>query len=147
MGFRDGVPNPKAMEECMPQQAIEVILMRQLASYLAMPIFLVDPTGNLLFYNEPAEALLGQRYEETGAMPLAEWTQAFQPTSEAGTALPPEALPLVIALQQHRAAHLAFQIRGRDGADRKIEVTAFPLEGQGARHLGAVAIFWEVRDQ
>jgi len=59
----------------MPQQAIEVILMRQLASYLAMPIFLVDPSGDLLFYNEPAEALLGHRYEETGEMPLVQWAQ------------------------------------------------------------------------
>jgi PAS domain-containing protein len=146
IGFRDGVSDPKAVEECMPQQAIEVILMRQLASSLAMPIFLVDPAGNLLFYNEPAEALLGHRYEETGEMPLAEWVQIFQPTSEDGSPLPPEALPLVIALQQHRAAHLAFQIRGLDGVDRKIEVTAFPLEGQGGRHLGAVAIFREACD-
>src|SRR5690606_19020308 len=130
----------------MPQQAIEVILMRQLASYLAMPIFLVDPTGNLLFYNEPAEALLGHRYEETGQMALAEWVQIFQPTSEEGSLLPPEALPLVIALQQQRASHLAFQIRGLDGVHRKIEVTAFPLEGQGGRNLGAVAIFWEAGD-
>jgi PAS domain-containing protein len=128
----------------MPQQAIEVILMRQLASYLAMPIFLVDPAGDLLFYNEPAEALLGHRYEETGEMPLVEWAQIFQPTSEDGSPLPAEALPLVIALQQHCAAHLQFRIRGLDGVHRKIEVTAFPLEGQGGRHLGAVAIFWEV---
>ena len=130
----------------MPQQAIEVILMRQLASYLAMPIFLVDPVGNLLFYNEPAEVLLGHRYEETGEMPLAKWVHIFQPTGEDGSPLAPEALPLVIALQQHRPAHLAFHIRGLDGIVRKIEVTAFPLEGQGGRYLGAVAIFWEVSD-
>jgi PAS domain-containing protein len=134
------------LEASMPQQAIEVILMRQLASYLAMPIFLVDPVGNLLFYNEPAEALLGHRYEETGEIPLAEWAQIFQPTSEGGLPLPPDALPLVIALQQHRAAHLALKIKGLDGVLRSIEVTAFPLEGQGGRFLGAVAIFWEACD-
>ena len=128
----------------MPQQAIEVILMRQLASCLAMPIFLVDPGGNLLFYNEPAEALLGRRYEETGEMPLEEWARIFHPASADGSPLPPEALPLVIALQQHRAAHLVFQIRGLDGVHRMIEATAFPLDGQGGRYLGAVAIFWEV---
>jgi PAS domain-containing protein len=130
----------------MAQHAIEVILMRQLASYLTMPIFLVDPAGNLLFYNEPAEALLGQRYEEAGEMPLAEWVQMFQPTSEDGSPVPPEAFPLIIALEQHRTAHLEFQIRGFDGIDRKIDVTAFPLEGQGGRILGAVAIFWELCD-
>jgi PAS domain-containing protein len=137
---------PEALEGSMGQQAIEVILMRQLASYLAMPIFLVGPAGNLLFYNEPAEALLGHRYEETGEMALGEWVQIFQPTSEDGSPVPPGALPLVIALQQHRAAHLAFHIRGLDGVQRKIEATAFPLEGQGGRYLGAVAIFWEARE-
>jgi hypothetical protein len=29
-----------------PQQAIEMILTRQLASYLALPIFVVDPEGD-----------------------------------------------------------------------------------------------------
>jgi PAS domain-containing protein len=130
----------------MPQHPIEVILMRQLASYLAMPIFVVDPAGNLLFYNEPAEALLGVRYEETGEMPLSVWTQLFQPALDDGSPLLAEELPLVIALQKRRAAHLAFQIRGLDGISRKIQATAFPLDGQGGRHLGAVAIFWEVPD-
>jgi PAS domain-containing protein len=140
------VQSRRAIEERgMPQQAIEVILMRQLANYLAMPIFLVDSSGDLLFYNEPAEVLFGHRYEETGEMPLSEWAQLFQPTSENGSPLATEALPLVIALQQHRAVHSIFHIRGLDGMHRKIEATAFPLEGQGGRHLGAVAIFWEVR--
>ncbi len=127
----------------MAQKAVELILMRQLASSLAMPIFLVDPAGQLLFYNEPAEALLGRRYDETGEMPLEEWSTIFTPTAEDGSPLPPEALPLVVALQKHRAAHRAFWIRGLDGVSRRIEATAFPLEGQGGRHLGAVAIFWE----
>ena len=32
---------------------IQIILTRQLAGYLNVPLFLVDPEGNLLFYNEP----------------------------------------------------------------------------------------------
>ena len=35
----------------MSQKEIEIILMRQLASYLAIPIFIVDPALTLLFYN------------------------------------------------------------------------------------------------
>jgi hypothetical protein len=38
---------------------IQIILTRQLAGYLSVPTFLVDPNGTLLFYNEPAEVLLG----------------------------------------------------------------------------------------
>ena len=48
---------------------IEVVLLRQVAGYLATPLFFVDEDGNLEYYNEPAEALLGHRYEETGQMP------------------------------------------------------------------------------
>ena len=127
----------------MAQKAIELILMRQLASSLAMPIFLVDASGNLLFYNEPAEQLLGRRFDETGEMSMPEWSSLFAPIGEDGSPVPREARPLSIALQKHHAAHLAFWIRGLDGVRRKIEATAFPLEGQGGRQLGAVGIFWE----
>ena len=63
---------------------IEVILMRQTASYLAMPIFVVDPKGNLVYFNEPAEELLGLRYEEVGEMPAEEWSTIFVPTDKNG---------------------------------------------------------------
>jgi len=127
----------------MAQKDVEVILMRQLASYLAVPIFLVDQTGNLIFYNEPAEALLGRRYDETGEMPFEEWSTSFVPCDEAGAPLAADALPLTVALQKRRAAHRALWIRGLDGEFRRVNTTAFPLEGQGGRHLGAVALFWE----
>jgi PAS domain-containing protein len=127
----------------MAQKAVEIILMRQLASYLAMPILLFDPAGNLLYYNEPAEALLGRRFDETGEMPLEEWYALFKLTAEDGSPLPREARPLVIAVEKHRPAHRAFRLQGLDGVSRRIESTAFPLEGQGGRELGAVVIFWE----
>lgn len=128
----------------MPQQAVEVILMRQLASYLAMPIFVVDPDGNLLFYNEPAEPLLGRQFSETGEMPTAEWSTAFNPLDEDGQRLPPDSLPLVIALRRREPAHRTLAITGLDGIRRRLEVTAFPLVGQGGRLLGAAAMFWGV---
>jgi PAS domain-containing protein len=127
----------------MAQKPVELILMRQLASYLAVPIFLVDPQGTLLYYNEPAERLLGRRYDETGEMPLAEWSTAFAPAEDDGTPLPADALPLSVAVQKRVASYRGMRIRGADGVERRIAVTAFPLEGQGARLLGAVAIFWE----
>jgi hypothetical protein len=121
----------------------ELVLVRQLASYLAMPMLLVDPVGTLLFYNEPAEELLGRRHEETGEMPLAEWTPLFRLTTEDGSPLALEARPMIMALQQHRAVPGAFWIQGRDEIAQRIEAKAFPLEGQGMRRLDAVAIFWQ----
>jgi len=126
----------------MPHE-VELILMKQVASYLTMPIFLVDPAGNLLFYNEPAESLLGCRYDETGELPLEEWGTIFAPVDEKGDPIPPTSLPLAIAVQQRRPTHGRFWMRGLDDVPHEISVTAFPLIGQQERALGAVAIFWE----
>ena len=128
----------------MSTKEIEVILARQLAGCLATPIFLVDPQGTLLFYNEPAEKILGRRFEETGEMPVDEWSTIFKPTDARGAQLAPGSLPLVIALNECRPAHGRFWIEGLDGVRRHIEVTAFPLIGLADRYVGAVAIFWEV---
>ena len=68
----------------MTQKPIELILTRHLASNLAMPIFLVDADGTLIFYNEPAERLLGMRFEETGEMPANEWATKWMPTTVDG---------------------------------------------------------------
>ena len=127
----------------MSQNQVEVILMKQVASYLATPIFVVDPIGNLLYYNEPAELLLGRRYDETGEMPMEEWSTIFVPTDAGGVQIPPGQLPLSIAVQQKRPAHGDMHITGLDGVSRHIVVTAFPLIGQGERDLGAVAVVWE----
>jgi PAS domain-containing protein len=127
----------------MSQKEIEVILTRQLATYLAMPVFVVDPGGTLVFYNEPAEAILGSRFDETGALPLDEWSQLFLPTDAHGVPLPPDQRPVLIAVHERRPSHRSFWLKGLDNVLRHIEVTAFPLIGQADRHLGAVAIFWE----
>jgi PAS domain-containing protein len=130
----------------MSQHEIEVILARQLAEYLAMPIFIVDPAGDLVYYNEPAEAILGTRYVETGTMPASEWSTVFKPVDHEGKPILPEELPLVIAMTQQHPAHKSFWIEGLDKAHRQIELTAFPLMAQANRFLGAIAIFWEVSE-
>jgi glycine/D-amino acid oxidase-like deaminating enzyme len=126
------------------QREVELILVRQLASYLAIPIFLVDPGGSLIYYNEPAELLLGSRYDETGEMPVEEWSTVFVPKDEDGQPLPPHALPLVRALADHTPQHGRMVIDGLDGGRRTLDVTAIPLVGQHGRELGAMAVFWEV---
>ncbi|HVL81526.1 MAG TPA: PAS domain-containing protein [Actinomycetota bacterium] len=125
------------------QFPVELILLRQVASSLAMPIFIVDISGNLLFYNEPAEQMLGHRYDETGEMPLEEWSTMFLPTDAAGSPLPADDLPLVKAIRDRLPAHGGFWITGMDGRRRQLSVTALPLIGMADRHLGSMAIFWE----
>jgi hypothetical protein len=121
---------------------VELILLKQVAGYLATPMFLVDPSGTLLFYNEPAEELLGHRYEETGQMELDEWGTVFSPTDSLGRPLPPTDLPLAQALLKRTPTQGSFFIRGLDGVSRHLSVTAVPLEGPGGTNLGALALFW-----
>lgn len=128
----------------MAQREIEVILSRQLASCLSTPIFIVDNIGTMIFYNEPAERILGQRFEETGEMPPEEWLAASTATDDKGQTLPREQLPLMIAVRDGKPTHGSIWILGGDDQRRRIAITAFPLIGQAGRVLGAMAIFWEM---
>jgi PAS domain-containing protein len=125
---------------------IQIILTRQLAGYLSVPLFLVDPKGNLLFYNEPAEAILGRRFEETGAMPAKVWSSAFTPVDDQGRPISPRDLPLMITLAKQRPAYRRFFIQGMNGVRRQIEVTSIPIAGLKGEFLGAAALFWEIED-
>jgi PAS domain-containing protein len=128
----------------MAQQEVEVILARHLAENLALPMFIVDPQGNLIFFNEPAEAVLGLRFGDTGLLPASEWSTMFEPVGQDGQPISPEQLPLMIAMFHGHPAHKGFWIRGLDKKLRQIELTAFPLVGQSGRISAAVSIFWEV---
>lgn len=128
------------------EHPIQIILARQLAGYLSVPLFLVDPRGNLLFFNEPAETILGRRFEETGTMPSEEWSSAFTPIDHEGRPIPPEDLPLMITLTKQRPAYKRFHIKGLDGVVRHIEVASIPIAGLEGDFLGAAALFWELSD-
>lgn len=121
-----------------------MILARGMASAIATPWFLVDPDGTLVYYNEAAEAILGQTYAEAGALKPDEWGTMFQPENpDTGGAVAPKDLPLSKALQNRVAAHGRLRITGLDEERRDIAVTAFPLFAKTDEFVGAVAIFWE----
>ncbi len=127
-------------------QPIELILLRQVASYLDVPIFLVDASGQLLFYNEPAEPLLGVRFEDVGPMTQEEWLAAFLPPDAAGSPTPTDDVPLIRALRTRQPVHSELRFIGRDGVPRTVDVTAMPLRGQAGDLLGAMAFFWHRED-
>jgi len=126
----------------MAQQLIELILARQLATTLAVPVVLFDGHGDPVFINEAGEALLGIRIEDFDRQPLDAWLTVFRPRSLDGRPLPAEALPFVIAMMERRPAQGPILVAAGDG-ERAIEVSAFPLEGGRGRFLGVVAMFWE----
>lgn len=131
----------------MAQRDIGLILMRQLADGLAVPMLLADENGDLLFFNEAAERLLGQRFDDVGELDLTERRRIFSFRDAEGSPLPEDQAPLVIALHEHRPVHRRVAMLGLDGRDHDIEVTAFPLLGGGGHLIGGVAMFWERKKQ
>ena len=126
---------------------IEIILNRQIADCLSIPVFITDTEGNLLFYNEPAEEVLGKRYEDTGEMAVEEWGTVFKNRDEDGQALSPDELPLVKTLKHRLPYHKTFWIESLQGKSVKISVTSYPIIGRAGKFLGAVAIFWRPTDE
>ncbi|MBT8302224.1 MAG: PAS domain-containing protein [Maribacter sp.] len=127
----------------MPAHEIEIILSRQLADCLTVPVFLVDPEGTLIFYNVPAEKILGKKYQDTGPMPIDDWGTSFFPHDEDGKDVPPEELPLVQTIQKQVPAHKTFWIKSLNGKSTKISVTSIPIIGRSNNFSGAMAIFWD----
>ena len=126
----------------MPQQAVELILARQLASGLAVPVLLVDNLGDTLFFNEPAEVMFGRRFDEVDALPFETRTALLAPRRAAGRPLPVEDLPGLRAMRERRPAHVACHMHGLDGILRPVEATAIPLESARGHVLGAFVVLW-----
>jgi PAS domain-containing protein len=131
----------------MAAYEIELILNRQLADCLSIPVFITDTTGNLLFYNEPAEEVLGRRFEDTGEMRVEEWSTIFKPYDIDGNVIPPEDLPLVKTLTNQFPYHKTFWIKSLQGNSEKISLTSYPILGRTGKFLGAVAIFWALKNE
>ena len=124
------------------QLAVELILARQLADGLAVPVLIVDAAGDTLFYNESAEAIFMRRFDEIDALPFEVRTAAIAPRAEDGSPIPPHELPGMIAMRTRRPAHADFHLRGFDGVMRAVEATAVPLESAGGHVLGAFVVLW-----
>jgi PAS domain-containing protein len=126
----------------MPQRDVGLILMRQLASGLAVPMFVADENGDLLYFNEPAEVLLGRQFDEVGDLTLTQQRDVFALRDDLGKPLALDQTPLAVALRERRPVHRRLWMSSLDGRDHAIEATAFPLLGGGGHLIGVVAIFW-----
>jgi PAS domain-containing protein len=117
--------------------------LRQVASYLTIPILMMDEGGSLLFYNEPAEHLLGVSFDDAGPIAADQLGGLFDATDPEGNPLHDAEIPVVAAFQMRRPFHRKLRFRGLDGAWHEVEATAFPVEGHGKRFAGVFATFWE----
>jgi PAS domain-containing protein len=125
------------------QREVELILARQLAAGLAVPVLLVDARGDTLFFNEPAELIFARRFDEIDELQFERRVGVLAPRDEAGAPLPVDQLPGIVAMRERRPAHAAFHIHGFDGVLRAVEATAIPLESAGGHVLGALVVLWQ----
>ncbi len=125
------------------QKSLVLILAREFASQLSMPMFVADAEGNLIFFNEAAERVLGRTFAEAGELPAQEWSEAFEPSTLEGEPMALDDMPAGVAFLERRPVHGKHRIVGLDGVTRTVSVTAFPLLTQRDQPSGLVCIFWE----
>lgn len=125
------------------QKNLVLILAREFASKLATPMFVTDEEGKLVYYNEPAELVLGRSFAEAGELSAESWGETFKVSRLDGSPMPLEEMPGGVALLKRREAHSALRITSLDGVVHTIEVTAFPLLDREDRPVGTVTVFWE----
>jgi PAS domain-containing protein len=127
------------------QQPKDLILIvaREFASRLATAVLVTDRQGNLVYFNEPAERLVGRSFAETGELPAEDWVTLFKREELDGSPLAADHMPSRIALHEQRPAHRDFIFTGLDGVRRELSATAFPLLSSDTELIGVVSIFWE----
>jgi PAS domain-containing protein len=125
------------------QKNLVLILAREFASKLATATFITDAEGDLVFYNEPAEEILGRTFAEVGELRAEDWSSFWKLQELDGTPMPLERTPGGIALRERRPVHRDLCVTGLDGVTREISATAFPLLATHDELVGMVSFFWE----
>src|SRR5262245_53448483 len=111
----------------MTQKALALIVARELAANLATPMFLIDAAGDLVYYNDAAEDIIGKPFAELGVINALRWGDMLNLQTTDGEPLRRRDSPSGIAFYQRRPAHLLLNAAMFDGSLRDLEVTAYPL--------------------
>ena len=133
-------------EPAPTQRHIALILAKDLAANLATAVLLVDPEGDLVFFNEAAEKILGRPYAEA-QMSRAELAKTFKPVDSAGAPIALADLPLSAAFRTGIPSSGRLRIEAVDGRTRALEVIGVPLFAQKDQLVGGLAVFWESAEE
>ena len=125
------------------QKSLPLILAREFAANLATPLVVLDAEGTIVFYNEPAERIIGQTPGEFGNLTEGEWRSRFRAERLDGTAVANEDQPTAVARRERQPTHETLVYTMLDGRQHTLAVTAIPLLGREEELQGVVAVFWE----
>lgn len=132
------------MQRRRPKDLV-LIDARAFAERLSTPTLITDSIGNLVYYNEAAEMLLGRPFAEAGEMPAVEWSQIFTVRRLDGSPMPLEEMPGGMALLEHKPAHGKLLIKALNGIEYKLAVTGLPIFTGEKEPVGIIALFWPDR--
>jgi len=124
------------------ERPLELILARNLVSIISLAAVLVDVEGALVYYNDAAAEVIGDRFEERGRISREEWSAEMGPVDAEGRPVDLDDLPLTSALRDGRPGYGQFFIRAEGGL-LEIVAGALPLVGPTGNN-GALVVFWPV---
>lgn len=130
------------MQRRRPKDLV-LIDARAFAERLSTAALITDGWGNLVFYNEAAERLLGRAFAESGEMAAEQWQTMFTVRSVDGSPMALEDMPGGKALIDHKPAHGRLRFTALDGVERLIDVTGLPILTGESEPAGIIALFWE----
>ena len=125
-------------------KSLPLILARELAANLATPMFLMDPGGMLVFYNDAAALLLGKPFAELGEIPSGDFGASLQLSTPDGRAPAParhaewNRVLRAPAVAPNGDGHRRTTACGAATRQRRIRSSARP----GEMH-GVLVVFWE----
>ena len=107
-------------------------------------MLVIDEAGTIVFFNEPAERVLGATFESVGEVSPEEYDEKWTTTDPDGNEISLRFGPLARVISDHTPAHRVIRIQGLDGPWHVIETTVYPLFASASRFVGAVGVFWEL---
>jgi len=117
------------------QYPVELILLREFAARLAMPVAVFDLEGRLVYLNPATEALFGVDFASLGELSLADALAIAQRTDADGAPIPADLIPVGVTLGHGEPLQASSSIRDPMGRHHRL-ATTIPLQGQGDRSWG-----------
>jgi PAS domain-containing protein len=126
-------------------RSLPLILAREFSANLATPMFLLDATGMLVYFNEAAELMLGRTYAELGTMTADDFGALLELADTDGTPLRRRDSPAGVAFINREPSHRRLVATTLDGRRDTFECTAYPLFGKTDEMYGVLAVFWKAK--
>jgi PAS domain-containing protein len=132
--------------ETREQRNLVLILARAFAAQLATAVFLLDPEGTVIYYNEAAERLTGRPFIEGAGSTAEDWLSRTRPRDEEGVEVGVQDLPLGTTMLKQEPSHGIVIFSTADGVDRRVETASFPLFAHTEDFVGSFSIVWPIEE-